>query len=367
VPDADIGPGGSFPRSHRARTVDSSAAYGKGSSGDRKEDESCGGGRAALLAAVVAIAVTGCGGSGEGLSPAAEPARSPTPERRPAGTVLRIGNKPEGLAFHARTGLLAVGLRDPDELAILRGERVAARIPLPAAPRHLQPAGRGGPVLVPTETANALVEVSLPGGRTRTVRVGRQPHDAAAAGRRVFVGNERGHTVSVVEGGREVRRLEAPVGPGGVAALPKPGLVAVVGVRERELELFDVRTLRSAGRIPVGIGPTHVVARGRRLFVVDTRGDGLIELHLDPLRVHRRTHLAGAPYGIAYDRVRRRFWVTLTETNQVAEATDRRLLRTFPTVRQPNSVAVDPRSGRVYVASRSEGTLQIFEPPPYRG
>jgi len=31
-------------------------------------------------------------------------------------------------------------------------------------------------------------------------------------------------------------------------------------------------------------------------------------------------------------------------------------------VRQPNSVAVDERSGRVFVTSRSDGTLQFFDP-----
>jgi DNA-binding beta-propeller fold protein YncE len=85
------------------------------------------------------------------------------------------------------------------------------------------------------------------------------------------------------------------------------------------------------------------------------------------VRIHRRTHLQGKPYGIAVDRRRARFWITLTATNRVAEVTDHRVLRTFPTVRQPNSVAVDPRSGRVFVASRSHGTVQIFDPPPYRG
>jgi len=140
----------------------------------------------------------------------------------------------------------------------------------------------------------------------------------------------------------------------------------VVGVRERALELFDTRTLRSLGQIDVGIGPTHIAARGERLFVVDTRGDALIEVLTDPLRVHRRTSVPGAPYGIAFDPVRKRFWVTLTASNRVAELTDRRLLRTFPTVRQPNSVAVDPSSGRVFVASRSDGTLQLLDPPAYR-
>jgi hypothetical protein len=152
-----------------------------------------------------------------------------------------------------------------------------------------------------------------------------------------------------------------------VAATRRGGLFAVVGVRSRALELFDAAALRRVDEVHVGIGPTHVVARGSRFFVVDTRGDALLELRVDPLRVHRRTHLAGSPYGIAFDRVHRRFWVTLTALNRIAELTDRRLLRTFPTVRQPNSVAVDPRTGRVFVASRTDGTLEIFDPPPYRG
>jgi DNA-binding beta-propeller fold protein YncE len=222
-------------------------------------------------------------------------------------------------------------------------------------------------VLVPAERANLLAEVTLPGGLVRSTRVGRQPHDAARARGRSFVGDERGHTLSVVEDGRRVRVLDAPVGPGGVAATTGRDLVGVVGVRERALELFDSATLRSVGEVDVGIGPTHLVGGGARFFVVDTRGDSLLEVRTSPPRVHRRTHLAGTPYGIALDRERRRLWVTLTATNRVAELTDRRLLRTFPSVRQPNSVAVDPASGRVFVASRRDGVLQLLDPPPYAG
>jgi DNA-binding beta-propeller fold protein YncE len=215
--------------------------------------------RRSPLAALALVALAGCGGSGDGLAPAAEPERSPPLATAPAGRVVAAGHRPEGLAFDPRTGRL-------DRVALTASRRIA-----------------------------------------------------------------------------------------------------VLSVRERALELFDAQGRRSLGRIHVGIGPTHVVARGERLFVVDTRGDGLIEVLTDPLRVHRRTHLRGAPYGIAFDPVRKRFWVTLTASNRVAELTDRRVLRTFPTVRQPNSVAVDPDSGRVFVASRRDGTLQLLDPPPYRG
>jgi hypothetical protein len=325
--------------------------------------------RRALAAALACGWLAGCGGSGSGLVPAAEPAHSPPLQRAPAGRVVPVGHKPEGLAFDQRTGLVAVGLTDPDRLALVDGRsgRVVRRIDLPAAPRHLRLEREGGPVLVPAEHADELLEVPLLRGHMRATRVGHQPHDAVRARGRVFVGNERGASVSVVQGGRQVAELAAPVGPGGLAATGDRRLVAVVGVRERALELYDPIHLRAAGKVDVGIGPTHVVARGQRLFVVDTRGNALIEIDTDPLRVHRRTYVGGAPYGIAYDPVRGRFWVTLTAQNRVAELTDRRLLRTFPTVRQPNSVAVDPASGRVFVAGRKDGTLQLLDPPPYRG
>jgi DNA-binding beta-propeller fold protein YncE len=319
--------------------------------------------------ALLAAALAACGGSSDRLAPAAEPARSPPVEREPAGTVVPIGHKPEGLALDPVTGLLAVGLTNPDRLALVDGEtgRTVRRVRLPESPRHLALAAPGGPVLVPAERANAIVEVSLPGGRLRTTRVGRFPHDAARARRRIFVGDELGHTLSVVEDGKLIEALPAPRQPGGVAATADRRHVGVVGVRERALEVFDTETLDSEGTVSVGIGPTHVVGGGARFFVVDTRGDALLEVRLDPLRVHRRTHLCGAPYAIALDTERRRYWVTLTALNQVAELTDRRVLRRFPTVRQPNSVAVDPRSGRVFVASRKDGTLQFFDPRPCKG
>lgn len=313
--------------------------------------------------------VASCGGSSDRLPPAAEPARSPPLERDPAGTVVAVGHKPEGLAYDPVTGLLAVGLTNPDRLALVDGDsgRTIRRLRLPESPRHLSLAAPGGPVLVPAERADALVEVSLPGGRLRTTRVGRFPHDATRARGRLFVGDELGNTLSVVDRGRLVAMLPTPRQPGGVAASRDGRHVGVVAVRERALEVFDSRTLRSEGTVHIGIGPTHIAGGGERFFVVDTRGGSLLEMRLNPLRKHRRTYLGGAPYGIALDRERHRFWVTLTDRNEVVELTSRRSLRRFPTVRQPNSVAVDPVSGRVFVASRKDGTLQFFDPPECRG
>jgi len=325
--------------------------------------------RRALVTAAVGAALCGCGSGGtDDLPPAAEPSVSPPLTARPAGTEIPVGPAPEGVVADPVTGLVAVGLRTPDRLAIFdpRQRRVVKRVPLSESPRHLQLAAPGGPVLVPAERANALDLVDLPGGARRSVEVGGYPHDAApAAGRHIWVGDEHADTVSVVEGDRVVRTLEVARQPGGLTSLADGRRVAIVAVRERVLEVFDARTYERVGRAPAGVGPTHVVSDGRGLlYVVDTQGDALLVFDVAPkLQLTRRVYLRGSPYGIAIDREHGRIWVTLTARNRVVElAAGRRPrpLRELPTVRQPDTVAVDPRRQRGYVTGRTAGTLQVF-------
>ena len=323
-------------------------------------------------ALVAALAVAACGSAGpRELPPAAEPARSPSLDVAPAGRVVPVGNRPEGIVADAETGLAAVGLRAPDRLALVDTAtgRVVRRVPLPGAPRHLALQRPGGPVLVPTEPADELTTVALPGGATRSLRVGRYPHDATASGERIFVGDERGGTVSVLDGERPAGRFRVAYQPGGVAILDSGRKLVVVSVKERVVELFDVRTLRRLGRAPAGVGPTHVVTDGHQMaYVVDTAGGALLAFHLQPrFELLRRLPLLGGPYGIVFDHESRHMWVTLTKTNEVVElASGSRphFLRRFPSVRQPNTVAVDERSGRVLVTGKVDGVLQLLDPPP---
>ena len=307
----------------------------------------------------------------EKLPPPPEPAEAPPLTVEPHGTVVEDGAAPDGLVFDPETGLVAAGLRDPDALALVDGRSgaVVRRVPLAESPRHLQLAGPGGPVLVPAERANALIRVGLPGGGIEgETPVGEFPHDAAgSANGRVFVANEFGDSVSVVEGDREVEKLEAPVQPGGVAAT-QGGVVGVVGVRGLMLEAYDAETLRSLGRIEAGEGPTHVISGpDNRFYVADTRGGAILVYGTrpEPELLHR-VDLPGSPYGIAIDPEQDQLWVTLTAQNRVVRYAlgtgAPRRLDDYPTVRQPNSVAVDPSTGRVFVASATDGTLQLLDP-----
>jgi len=301
-----------------------------------------------------------------------EPAKAPSLAQAPAGTVVAMPGSPEGLAVDDPDGILAVGLRRPDAVALVnvRTGRVRRMVRLPGAPRHLQLAGPAGPVLVPAEQIGQLIQLALPGGQVvADTRVGRQPHDAAAAGPVVFVGNEYSNTVSLVRGGQQIAVEPAPRQPGGVAAARDGSTVVVVGVRGRRIEAYapDGRPL---GTAPVGVGPTHVRAAPNGLFyVADTEGDAVIVFRVTaagPRQVGSARTQCCAPYGIAIDGRRGVVYLTLTASNRLESfrISGTGLLpgRTWPTVRQPNDVAVDEATGRVFVAGTAGDQLQLIDP-----
>lgn len=318
--------------------------------------------------ATVAFGLLGCG-SQEGFPPAAEPAQSPAPATDPAGKVVEVGpGEAEGAVADPVTGLVALGQIDPDAINLIDGSsgELVKRVEVPESVRHLQLVAPGGPVIGGAERTDELVEVTLPSGRVRTTEAGEYPHDATAAAGRIFVGDEGGDTVSVVEDGRLIDTLDAPEQPGGIAATDDA--VAVVAVAERVIRLYDARTLEEIGEVDGGVGPTHVVAAADgRLYVADTEGDALLVYETEPeFRLTDRVNLPGSPYGIAIDERQQRLYVTRTALNEVTELelTDLtpKVLTSWPTVQQPNSVAVDSRTGRVFVLGQTRDELQLIDP-----
>ncbi|MGC1737187.1 YncE family protein [Mycobacterium sp.] len=308
-------------------------------------------------------------------APAAEPATAGAPAVPPVGKVIPIGNAPEGIVI-GTSGIGAVAARNPDGVELIDAATGAVRqtVPTVGAARHLSLAGPDGPVLVPLERPNVLSELTLDDGRMTCTAagVGRQPHDAAqTAGGTVVVTNELGGGVVFVRGGAVVASLPAgPVQPGGVAAVGD--YAAVADVQGNGVWVYDGSTHRQMAQGPVGVKLTHAVAMSGDLAAfADTDGAAVFVEHIDPqLAQVAKIDAPGKPYGLAYDAARRRLYVTLTASNlirliDVSDATKPRILGDVPTVQQPNSVAVEPRSGSVLVTgSGPDGGsgLQIVTP-----
>lgn len=321
-----------------------------------------------VLASSCLISLVACSADPVPEAPgAAEPGDSPELTVDPAGQVTDLASNPEGMVFDPVTELLAIAVREPNRLLLVDGATglVRVEVPLPGHARHLQLAAPGGPVLVPGEDSNALIQVALPGGAMTVTEVGDYPHDAAqVASGRIVVGDEMGGTLSIVEDDEVIRTFDDLTQPGGLA--PVGDLVGVIDVADFSLSVYDIAAEDRIARVAAGSGPTHLIADLRGNFLVaDTRGEELLTFGLDPLELRSSLPLPGTPYGLAYDAASDVVWVTLTGVNEVVgfdlsegEPTE---VGRFATVRQPNTVAVDPDSGRIFVGSRTTGVLQTIE------
>ncbi|WP_222194964.1 YncE family protein [Modestobacter italicus] len=100
--------------------------------------------------------------------------------------------------------------------------------------------------------------------------------------------------------------------------------------------------------------------------MADTRGDAVLTSSDDPLRQIGTSPLDDTPYGLAVDPTAQVLWVALTATNEVVGLStagpEPAEVARSPTVRQPDTVVVDPITGRVFVGSRATGELQLIDP-----
>ena len=295
---------------------------------------------------------------------AAEPAKAPTVSATPAGVVIPVGQDAEGIAYDAPTDSLAVAVHSPDRLLILDPRTLFIRrgVALPGSARHLQLASAGGPVLVPLETTGQLGEVSLTTGALTLITVGKQPHDATATGDgTIVVGNEFGHSLTLISDDAVRAVVGGVTQPGGV--IGDGTRFAVVDVAAFEVDLYDTKTGAKIASEAAGAGPTHgVLVSAQRLVVADTRGNAILVFGLDPLHEISRTAMPGSPYGLAVDRSTDSVWVTLTALNEVVglnvSSGTPQIIARYPTVRQPNTIAVAPGSTTLWVTGTRDGTVE---------
>ncbi len=296
--------------------------------------------------------------------PPATPAAAPAPSASPAGSAWPAGPGAEGIAVDGGTARVAVAVRDPDRLLLLDSATgaVARTVPLPGRATHVS-LGPAGSVLVaagktllrvPTVGDAAPAEQKLPADG---YQVAPMRDDAALVslpkqGRAVVVGRNRQPSLRTGEHSA------------GVAV--NGDLLGVVDSAQSTLTVFDADG-KLVQQTRAGDGATKVlVDRRNRFVVIDTRGGEILIFSTDPLFLRQRHPVGGSPYGAAYDRTRDVLWLTLTATNELvglslAGGAPVEVGR-FPTVRQPNSVAVDPGTGTVYVTGRADGVVQAVQP-----
>ncbi|HEX3648963.1 MAG TPA: hypothetical protein VHV49_11080 [Pseudonocardiaceae bacterium] len=327
-------------------------------------------------ATVGVLVLAGCGGnqSQDDLQSAptllaATPAASPPPAAQPAGTVVHLPGDVSAIAVDPRSRTFAVAVRTPNQVEFLSLDDVNAKpvvVPMPGVVNHLSYAQPGGPVLAPITGADQLVEIGVPHGAiTRVVKIPGGPTSAALFDNKILVTVPTRHAIDEVVGAKVTGTITGEV---------NPEQILVAGGRTVMLDrirsaVFDVNAV--AGSIGAGLragqGATNAAVDGfGRVLVTDTRTGQLFAFSADPVLERQAAPAPGVPYGIAVDTSRDIAWVTATKLNEVIgyqlAGAQPAVKYRLPTVRQPDSVAVDPASGRVFVASADGGGVQVMQP-----
>lgn len=342
--------------------------------------------RAALAVAVLGSGlVAGCSSPPAQQLPAPpEPVGSPHAVAPPAGSVSPLGAPATAVVVDPATRTVAVALADPPRLVLRSLDSPlspgpARSVPLPGPASDLVLAGPGGPLLVPVASPGALVRVPLDGVTSESATAGTAGSGAAAPETVALDGPARGAAqvgartvvalgdrLQVLEGARPVRTVSSDFAD--VTRLAPAGeKVAVLDGGRSAVTLVDPASGEEGATVRAGNGAVELATdRFGRVLISDVRDGEFLALGGEPLLLRQRFPLAGAPYGLAYDPRRDRAWVTLTDRNEVVgldvAGGEPVVTHRFPTVHQPDSVAVDPVTGRVLVASASGVGLQVIDP-----
>lgn len=291
---------------------------------------------------------------------------SPAPTVSPAGTVLAAGTV-TAMAADPAGRVLAVAVEQPPSVLLYRLDDMAAaptRVPLPGKVEGLSVGG--GQVLASIPGQGQVATIAVATGKTGDLSVAGQPADAIAEGGQTLVAVRDRKTVEQYQGGTLAKSMTG--GLYSADELAQSGAKTVVLDKLRSaVFIVDVNGGTIAEGLRAGQGPTNMVADSfGRVLITDTRDGALLAFTTDPLLLRQRYPVPGGIYGIAYDTQRHLAWVTLTGSNQAVgfdvrggEPVEK---YRFATVRQPNSIAVDGQTGKVYVGSATGEGIQVIQP-----
>ncbi|WP_438388221.1 YncE family protein [Actinopolyspora saharensis] len=325
---------------------------------------------AACLAASALLA--GCSDSDGGSRPlqvtdeltAATPATSPPTTTEPAGRVVPAPPADHTVVLPEQHTLALAGAdRASITLFDTRAiEQPPRTVDLPAPAASLRPVRGGQALLAALPAANAVAEIDLASGRVHRTAVSGGPVDALPVADKLFVARPQAKDVAILRDGEIQRRVDGF--PGAHELLRRGSTVVVLDRLTTSLTPLDIDTGDKQPALRAGEGATRAVTdRFGRVLVVDTRGAEIMAFSTEPLIMKQRSPAGGSPYGLAYDPAQDLAWVTLTARNELvgydtatgqAEQSHR-----VPTVRQPESVAVNPETGTRYIASAAGAGLQV--------
>ncbi|WP_433654174.1 YncE family protein [Nocardia sp. CA-128927] len=329
------------------------------------------------LVGVAALAfLAGCSNTPDSDNlPTRDPATaavSPAASTRPAGDVMGLSNVRALLTEESTGEIAALDASETSTVLFLIDPTTLTRVGPNGVPdpgvRALSLTARGaslaqgkpGEVLIPAP--NRIFRVDIAGRNISEVPV---DGDARSVQRRddgsLLVGTADGKVRTISPEGKLTRTVTGLASADALALTADH--VSVLDRRQTSVTEIELGKDDLGLALRAGDGATNMIAdRFGRIIVTDTGGGELLVFSAGPLVLRQRFPVNSSPYALAYDQRSDTVWVTCTESNEVVGFDLSTGIPTevgrYPTVRQPNSVTVDQRTGDMFVGSAADGGLQ---------
>ncbi|RSM46323.1 hypothetical protein DMA12_11000 [Amycolatopsis balhimycina DSM 5908] len=297
---------------------------------------------------------------------AARPAVSPAVTVKPAGQVLATGSV-SAVAVDEKTSTLVVAVSQPPSLRLYDLNALAsAPVNMPLYGKVSRLTVTPGRVEIAEPDQGVVQQLTLPDRKLTETKTGGEPAASLAFGADRLVAMGAGKDIQVLPPGGAARTIAGQLYSADDVLDTGDGVVVLDRLRTAVFSV-DVAAGKVNEGLRAGDGAANAVTDSYgRVLVTDVRAGALIAFSASPLIMRQRYPVPGGAYGIAYDAKRSLAWVTLTERNEVAgfdvrggEPVEK---YRFPTVRQPDSVGVDEKSGRVIVGSAAGEGTQVIQP-----
>ncbi|MGU3433154.1 hypothetical protein ACNHUS_09045 [Actinomycetes bacterium M1A6_2h] len=314
-----------------------------------------------LLVAVAAGCSSGDGGTNLNVREPETAATSPEVTTAPAGTVSEAGTSVDSITFDpgSRTVAALTGDRTTLLLQSASGADQQPRtVTLPEAGNSVS-AGRDGAVLVTTNSG--VLQVDCASGSVQDTAVDGGALSAVPFEDGLAVGNARGEIHILDSGGGVTRTIDGLASVDALSSID--GQLSALDTKQTSVTSIDVDGGALGPALRAGEGATNLASSpDGRIAVTDTADSELLVFTDDDLILRQRFPVAGSPFAVAFDTTTGIIWVTSTATNEVAgfDVSSGIGVETarFPTVRQPDSLAVDSQSGDLFVGSSDGQGIQ---------
>jgi len=208
------------------------------------------------------------------------------------------------------------------------------------------------------------VNVITSANAATSVRVGSGPVSIGVNNQTgmVYVVNSSEHSVSVIDGKTDavVATVPTPARSYAVAVDEVNNKVYVANIFTNLFTIIDGVT-NTATNVPAGSADAIVVDNGRkRVYLLHYETDNIVEF--DPATGAIAKFPAGAMHEWGILRSGKTLYVThVQDSNIAAIDLDTHAIRTLPTGYMPCAIAINSKTGQLYVANYGDGSVTIFD------